>query len=347
MPCRAKRRSAARTRRSALADGDGGVGGGHGAQPAMSARRVGTTGHGGAGRVTPMRSSARSAAASSDGVGRGRLGRRGCRRPWRAARRRTGRAPRGRSRRRRRPRRRSCGRCRSTGSWRRPAVELSVDGEREDLGGQRQLRGEDGVVEDLGLLAGAEWPEVEHRVAEGREHGPAPVDDLGRAADHDEQLPVGGLVPAAADGRVEHVEVREVLLEPQQVVGCTVLWTMTIEPSAIAASAPSGPRRTSSTPASSTTQTPRTSDAAPSSAGRRRDRRRGVPEGLERLRAPGPQGGREPGVDDAAGHRSALAAEADEADAVRAVGAHDGSRPASRAAATRRSSRRRPSVQPR
>ena len=88
-------------------------------------------------------------------------------------------------------------------------------GEGEDLGGERQLRGEHRVVEDLGLLPRAERPDVEHRVAERGQHGPDPVDHVGRAADHHEQLALGRLVAAAADRSVEHVEAGKVLLQPQ------------------------------------------------------------------------------------------------------------------------------------
>ena len=256
--------------------------------------------------------------------------------------------PRGRSRSRPRPRPRSCDHCRWTGSWRRPAGRG-----RGPRRGRRPPQPGPSCAANTALLSsltswpaprGPTWSTGSPNVSSTGRHrsttsaGPPTITSSSRAV---------ALWPPPLTGASRTWMFGWSCCSRRQVSGWTVLCTMTTEPSAIAARAPSGPRRTSSTPSSSTTQTPRTSDAAPSSAGRRRDRRRGVAEGLERSRAPGPERRGEAGVDDPSRHRPALAAEADEADAGRAVGAHDGSMPAARAAVTSRSSSRRPKVHPR
>ena len=91
-----------------------------------------------------------------------------------------------------------------------------------------------------------------------------------------------------------------------------MLCTTTVDPEPSRSAAPPSPTRTSSTPASSTTQTHSTSLADVSYPERVGHGRIGVGEGCERLGPAGPQHGGEAGLDDAAGHRTALGAEPDE-----------------------------------
>ena len=169
------------------------------------------------------------------------------------------------------------------------------------------------------LSSFASWPdpsgpEVEDGIAEGLEHGTAALDHLGRAADHDEQLAGGGHVPAAADRCVEDVQVREVGLQPEAgrgVHGAVDHHDRTV-----------GHRCEGAVgPAQHLVDAGVVDDADAEDVRRRRRAQLGV---AATCAAVSPKGSSDsgrrahsvvgkPGVDDPAGHRAALAAEADEA----------------------------------
>ena len=87
---------------------------------------------------------------------------------------------------------------------RRP-VDSELLGERKRLETNRELGGEEEVVEHLGDLAASERTEMQNRIAVGREDGPCGFEDVVVAADHHQQVSLGRCRCSSADGRVEHL----------------------------------------------------------------------------------------------------------------------------------------------
>ena len=160
-----------------------------------------------------------------------RRDRRGSPRPWPAARRRTGRARRGRSRRRPRPRPHSCGHCRRRGPRPRPAGSSC----RAAASSNTSAASASCAANTVLLRTLASWPEP--RGPRWRTGSPN-VSSTGRQRSTTSagppaitsSSPLAALCPPPLTGASITWRAGKSSWSRRQVVGCTVLWTMTIEP---------------------------------------------------------------------------------------------------------------------
>ena len=157
---------------------------------------------------------------------------------------------------------------------------------------------------------------MDHRVAEGLEDGAAAVDVLGVAAGHDEELALGGRRAAAADRRVDDGDAAPGSLLGQAPAGVGVDRGVDGHDAAgrHAGQDAVGPQDHVLDVGVGHDADPHHVARRPQ-LGRRRRRDRGrVAERLEGLGAAGPEGERVAPLDDAPGHRPALAPDPDEPD---------------------------------
>jgi hypothetical protein len=86
-------------------------------------------------------------------------------------------------------------------------IDPGLDAHREDFGQRHPENGTCAVVHELGNRAGADRPDIGRLVTHRVEHRLVTVEDLLIAADPDRHFAAGRTARAAADRRIEHVEV--------------------------------------------------------------------------------------------------------------------------------------------